>query len=72
MVGGAFEKYDKCVPLWGAKVEFNTYFLILKHISKILEINFLILKNTAFCNEKDFLILENQFLILENIFNIRK
>ncbi len=43
--------------VWGAKVEFNAYFLILK----ILEINFLIL-------EIPFVILENDFLILEKDF----
>ncbi len=45
--------------LWGAKVEFNAYFLILEIHFLILEIHFLIL-------EIKFLILENQFLILEN------
>ncbi len=45
--------------LWGAKVEFNAYLLILKKYFLILEIHFLIFKN-------EFLILENDFLILEN------
>ena len=44
--------------VWGAKVEFNAYLLILKKYFLILEINFLIL-------EIHFLILKIQFLILE-------
>ncbi len=47
------------IYVWGAKVEYNAYFLILEINFLILEIHFLILEN-------DFLILENQFLILEN------
>ncbi len=48
--------YSYCPNVWGAKVEFNAYFLILEIHFLILEINFLIL-------EVQFLILENEFLI---------